>query len=297
MAGVKPSKSNFLFWLPMQEAGGGIRYDATGNGYNAIDPSWAGWGPPLRASGHVQQYSADFEESSLHNMYIPDASWQSGDSDKSFGGWFYLETFNGILMSKGGNDAEVCNYIIYNASSRIYFMCGDDGSEPSSDGKGYNSNYPMVDTSWSPSTGTWYYVICRHDASANTSYINIWNTAGSQIASDSTPLYATWSTNNSGYGIFFGSSGNQTYSTWPISVNSDPLDGRLEQWFMYNGFLSTDNMTWLVNGGIGRTWAEIAGAAGRKFQMGKLFWKNWEKIFRPEKSRILTLPERAVVPI
>jgi hypothetical protein len=70
-------------------------------------------------------------------------------------------------------------------------------------------------------------------------------------------------------GIFFGTAGNSTYHSWPVSVSSNKPDGRLEQWFMYNGMLTSAERTWLVNSGIGRTWSEFRNVAGAPLQFFK----------------------------
>jgi len=255
----RPNDANFLFWLPMQELSG-TRYDVSGNAHHALASGWGSWSTPGRAAGHVQGGAADFERSgSNHNLIIPDASWQSGDKDICAGGWVYFESRDWIIMAKGGNGSEVCNFVLFDNGNYIYFEVGDaDNGYAGADGKGYNNSYPAADTGWAPSTGTWYYIIWFHDASADTSYIWIYNTSGSLVASDSTGIYCTWQNNNSPYGISFGSGGNETYPSWPLSINSDKPDGRLEQWFMYEGALSSAERTWLVNGGAGRTWTDLS---------------------------------------
>jgi hypothetical protein len=238
----------------MQEASG-TRYDATGNGRHALDSTVGSLSAPGQNTGHVQQKAADFERGSGHGLEIPDASWQHGDRSWSMGGWFYLESAEWIFMCKGGA-YDYGNWVCWHGASNYgYFGVGTTGAEY------WNSSFRAYDTV-ALSTSTWYFYLARWSASANTGYIYIYNTSGTLVATDST-IQMDMGANDSPFGITFGSTGDASYPYLP--ADSGPVsgaDGRLEQWFLYDGLLSAAEITWLVNGGVGRTWRDFQDPRG-----------------------------------
>ncbi|NIR63988.1 MAG: hypothetical protein GWN76_08500 [candidate division Zixibacteria bacterium] len=260
MAMDKPDYTKFEFWLGMQETSG-TRYDATANGRDALGGFFSGWDAPNRqAAGHVSTNSCDFERSTVDGLYIPDGSWQSGDKDWCMGGWFRLETDECILMCQGGRGNTSCWCCYIDTDPHVCFGVGISGSS------GWNNSYRARATSTTLSTATWYFYLARSDASANTGYVYVYNTSGTLLDSDSTSLM-NFGSNDAG-AITFGHTNSSVYKyETPVYGNVQAMDARLEQWFLYDGWLTTNEVNWILNGGAGRTWADFFDSGGRPFFM------------------------------
>ena len=273
MAMTRPSKDNFEFWLPMQESSG-TRYDVTGHGCHALDSDLGGFEAPPSNTGHVQSAAADFERSNTQGLYIPDNAAHHGDRDWCMGGWFYQESDNWILMSKGG-DGLTSNWCCFIDSSQYAsFGIGVNGDT------GWNNDYRARDTTVL-SLATWYFYFAFWDMSAERGYIKIYDTSGSLVASDDTTLMDMGA--NNGPSIYFGTTADASKPLdCPVTGNVDFADGRLEQWWLYDGSLTADNISWLVNGGKGRIWDDFFDTAGMPIwysRMRKLddLQRKWQK--------------------
>jgi hypothetical protein len=282
----------------MQENGGN-RYDIARNntGIYAQGGLFSGYDAPVRGVGHVQAYAADFERSTVDGLYIADAAWQSGDKDWCVGMWVYLESRNWILMCQGGENMTSCWCLSVTSSNYAQFGVGVSGAST-----GWNDSFRAY-ASGSALGAAWYYIIARSDASANTCYVYVWNTSGTLLDSDSTGSMNFGS--NNGPAITFGHTGSSTYKLdAPVVGNHLAADGRIEQAFLYDGMLSTQDMTDLRNGGAGVTWGMLFGSPGTIMGGNRNFYKNYDKIFGQDnpgvfgrmKKRLLGLPDKVMQP-
>lgn len=191
------------------------------------------------AAGKVAGARQFNSASSRYFSLASNATIQAGDIDFTWAGWAYLDsktTFRLIISkykagSSSGFDAE---YIIYYDSSADRFLFGV--------GNGVATVATVLANNLgSPSTATWYYLVCWHDSVGNTVNIQV-----SDGAVNSAAAAAGGHTNTGQFDL--GARG----------LGGLPYDGRLDEWSYWKYIPDTTERTWLYNAGAGRTYAEIA---------------------------------------
>ncbi len=193
---------------------------------------------PAHVSGKVGN-AVDFELSSSQYQNIADnASLSFGDEDMSIGCWVNLESkaadagIIGKFEFATDNREYALSYI--NGSDRFQFTVDNNGTAPTTN--------ILANNLGAVSTGTWYFLVCVHDSAANE--IRISANAGTQdITAHSTGIFN--STSDFVIGAF-----NDT----PFAL----FDGLVDEPFVYRKALSTDEISWLYNGGDGRAYSELS---------------------------------------
>jgi hypothetical protein len=158
-----------------------------------------------------------------------------GDIDFSFAFWVNLSTTltQGIVSKWNGSNLEYDLRLQGGTGFRFYISSAD-----------AFVNLTNVDATdfGVPSTATWYFVVARHDATANT--IDIGVNGGTQTSA----AYAA--------------GGYNSTSTFALGVDADGyLDGLLDEVGIWKKKLSAPEIAWLYNAGAGRSYADIVAEA------------------------------------
>lgn len=197
-------------------------------------------------TGLVYSTARDFEEATDEYFTIADnTDLSTGDIDFTFEAWCKWESNNNyrLILGKSPNGEfgkpEYNLLIDQDVGQRFGFSINPNGVDPN---VGVTAN-----NFGNTSSGTWYQVICWHDATAN--QIGIAVNAGT---ADTTAHSAgVWDST----GAFQIGNGNTAVTrTW------DGLIGPVRFW---KRVLTSDERTELYNSGAGRTYAYIVGAGGR----------------------------------
>jgi hypothetical protein len=222
--------TSLISWWSFNEASG-TRNDSHGTNHLSDVNTVAS------ATGKVGN-AADFESGSSERLTIVDnASLSTGNIDFTLAGWVNMESktaFGSICMKGPGHHSNTEWLLDYISSSdRFRFLV--------SNGSAFSTTL-LSNNHGSPSTGTWYYIVAWHDATANTCNIQINNGTADSTA------YSNGSF-DSGSGVFFGTNGD----------GAGPYDGLMDEWAFWKRTLTTDEKTWLYNGGNGRSYSEVLG--------------------------------------
>ncbi len=100
-----------------------------------------------------------------------------------------------------------------------------------------------VGVSWTPSTATWYHVAVTKSGTTVKFYVN-----GTQQGTDQTGAFAT---------IF---DGTAPFSLGVWEQTGEWIDGKLDEWGVWNVQLSAADITALYNGGTGQSYPFPSGA-------------------------------------
>lgn len=169
---------------------------------------------------------------------VSNATVQTGNIDFTIAAWVYLDNnaTNQMLVGKDHVTAGQREYVLKYSQTDDNFQF---------------SVFTAVDTAVSvdentlgtPSVATWYYVVVWHDAAGDT--INI------QVNNNTTTSQATGGS-------------LQAASTAPLRLGArlytdfeDYLDGRMDETAIWKRVLTANEKTWLYNGGVGRSYAEL----------------------------------------
>jgi len=233
-------KTGVIYWS-FDEASGNAA-DSNSGGNVMVETS----GTIDRVAGKLGN-AADFESGDTEYFELADnAATSTGASSYTFGYWVFAESLPAFAcpIAKGwpgdGVQAEYINYV--NSSQMRWEIRG-----PASTGGSQNAT--------TLSTGTWYFIVCVHDAAADTltTYVN---------ASGNTPVSWANGSNDGNRAMWIGASPNQSLY-W---------DGLIDEAFFVKRALSGSEITWLYNSGNGRTFAEWSSAAPRAmalYRMGR----------------------------
>lgn len=177
---------------------------------------------------------------SEHLSRADNISLSTGDIDFTIAGWVYLDTKPGEMglfgkYTIGGNQRE---YLVSYESGgdRFRFYISNNGTATTT-----------IDANnlGSPSTGTWYYIVAWHDATANTINIQVNNGTVNSTAHTT--------------GAFDSS------SSFNIGAIGDPLlyhNGRVDEVGFWKKVLTSDERTQLYNGGSGLAYSSFTSAGG-----------------------------------
>jgi hypothetical protein len=216
----------------------GNAVDSHTNGYHLTETGGtiaSGAGPAGTANT-----ARDFEDADTAHFAIADnADLSMGDFDFSIAAWVRLERNdeNMFVLAKSDNNNTQEYEIIYSNAGNWQFRLSSGSSF---------ANFTGVASDAAFSIGQWYFIVARHDATANTIDIG--------IDGDTTPNSAAYSAGcwDGGAAFFLGQSGGDTAY----------FDGMLAQVRLWKKKLTTDEVTWLYNAGAGRTYADIVAEAG-----------------------------------
>ena len=185
----------------------------------------------LQAAGKIGN-AAQFQDSNSERLFVADnASLSMGDIDFSFAAWVYLDSKPAEQMyvfSKGLVSANAEYQLYWNdAADRFTFRVSDDTTS-----QGENA-----DNLGAPSTATWYFIMCWHDATANTINIKV---------NDGTVDSAAYSLGS-----------YDSIRPFTIGARSDGSshnrfwDGRIDSLSVWKRVLTAQEQTDLYNGGAG----------------------------------------------
>lgn len=236
MPAVNPGRSSLEAWWALEESSG-TRSDS--HGANHLSPS----GSPASGTGVVGS-ALDLESTTSDYLSrASTASLQFGDESFSVAAWVKLESKQAFHTLIGKYDASASpksewelNYRSTTDRFRFIVSANDAGSV-----QGVVSSNVFG----APSLATWYFVVGVHDAAGNTVQISV----------------------NAGTADSAAYSGGCHASTADITIglrnNTGVLnygDGLHDEVCVYRKALSADEITWLYNGGAGRSYAATAGA-------------------------------------
>lgn len=186
-----------------------------------------------QATGKINS-AAQFTSANSEYLSIADnAALSAGDVDFSFGAWVYLDSKTATMTVLGkwnGGSSDREYQIVYNnPTDRFIFRVRNTGNT--------SNNTASADNLGSPSTGTWYFIVVWHDATANEIGIQVNN--------------GTANTISTAQGVR--DSGNAFH----IGADSDPTqywNGRIDNVYFSKKVWSTEEKTILYNDGIGKEW-------------------------------------------
>lgn len=189
--------------------------------------------------------AAQFTATNGEYLSIADnAALSMGDIDFTIAAWVYLDTKdNRVIAAKYRTSTNQREYLLYYAASdgatqRFVFLVSPNGTATTA---------VIANNFGEPSTGTWYFVVAWHNATANTINIQV-NNGTANSAAHST-------------GVFNGTDDfrlGALYTTSPIYF----WNGRIDQVLVAKEAYSDAVRTWLYNSGNGRSYAEIAAYTG-----------------------------------
>ena len=182
----------------------------------------------------------DFEESSSEYFSIADnTDLSTGDIDFTFAFWLQLE-------SKATSKCPIVKADAVNAEYYLQYHSGSDRLQFLVYGAtGFGSGGSAVaNTLGSPSTSTWYFVVCWHDSVNNQVGIAV-NGGTADTASHSA-------------GVLDGTS---AFHIGSYPGFSQHWDGLIDEVGFWKRVLTADERTELYNSGSGRDYAYIAGGA------------------------------------
>lgn len=190
-----------------------------------------------------QGNAADFEQPNVEWLNVADNTALSmGDIDFTVAFWLNGESFNdgsgnfygifGKSVSGGGAKEYHCFYSP--SLNRFRFAVCPDGNDA-------NTVFATADTLGAPSTGTWYFVICQYDATNNLAGISVNN--------------GTLDTASESGGAFNGSA---DFLIGRALSADTTFDGMIDEFGVWKRLLTSDEKTYLYNGGNGRTYSDLA---------------------------------------
>ena len=189
------------------------------------------------ASGKIDG-ARDFEASSVERASIADnADMSVGDIDFTWAIWVNLEskTTHRCVFEKGvdqlpGGGVDMEYRLHYDVTAdRFIFTVANNSA-----GASVNAN-----NLGSPSTATWYFIVCEHDSVANELRIKV---------NDGTADTASWSGGSWDSGGFF-FFGMQYYTA--VEANWIPFDGLMDEALFWKRILTSGEHTELWNNGDG----------------------------------------------
>ena len=196
------------------------------------------WSPTdteaLLAAGRNK--AATFNGSTQYLSRASEAALQAGDIDFSWAGWVLLDRTdtNYFIVAKDSAIAGEREYLLAYSGSFTFSVFASVDIEAK-----------VTATTFGVATAyTWYFVMCRYNAAANTVTISV-NDGAVDTASFVGPLQAA---SSAGLGI----ANRGTSGTFLLS-------GRVASLGYWKRLLTAAEITWLYNQGYGRVYADLAG--------------------------------------
>ena len=254
MAQVKPNPNNFVWWWPLQEASGS-RYDKIGT-YEMTDNNTV-----TQAAGHVETYAAQFVRANDEFLSIADAAWNTfGNESICMWAWNRPASFDNpnTVFSKynDSNDREYAGY--YQSNDRPTVGIARGGHVWETEVQSAAGVHPV---------DTWYLLYYEYDAVADLLKVQSYDTAGALVAGNT-------GANATGFGTSVDAVTLQIGANEPGGAGSaNYFGGRIEQFACYQGLLTADELLWVINGGAGRSYADLIGGQQPTWWL----FNNWEK--------------------
>lgn len=237
-AGGQPLLNGLVSWFPMEEADGEHKIDVHGPNTTNISQSIANLTRVLGKQGS----GTDFPNgSSVHCQ--PPTGVPSGDNSWAVALWVKLDTlttdtFDHLVSitdnNVSSNAADGWHIGYRNGAEDAFDVTVRVGSTR------YNANASTFGT---PSTGVWYFLYAYYDADANQCGISINNGTIDTATVTGTPNTKTASFNIGRWGYTGG---------FPFY-----LDGKMDEIGIWNRTLTADELTYLYNGGGGRSYYDL----------------------------------------
>ena len=223
--------STFVAYWKLDEATG-IRKDSYG---------WYDFVPlrngPTSAAGKSGAAASFASASSQHLLQIPNTNLLTS-GDHSFAGWVYVTSLTGdaqyFVQTRGATAYENIRY--QQSSARFEYTYTDTAG---------NIQTAVANTFGAPSTGTWYFIVCKYLASSKVGSISVNNGA----FDSGSALPNALSTDN----VLMGLGANLNTSTFNPDAT---LNGRMDEWGLWHKTLSSQEITDLYASGNGQTLTE-----------------------------------------
>lgn len=224
--------ANLVSFWELEEASGN-RSDAHGSNDLTANNT------PGNAGGVVGNAVSLASASSQYLEIANNATVQTGNVDFILVFWVYLasKTGNPVIASRYGASTTVQEYLLRFSTTPDrfeFFLRGADATQKSVQATNFGS----------PSINTWYMVAAWYDATADTVNISVNAGTANQTASANPPAAVDT----------------------PLCVgrraSGDYFNGRIDQGLFAKEIYSGDILTWLYNGGNGRSYAEVAAYTG-----------------------------------
>lgn len=206
----------------------------------------------------------------------------------------YLSASNSTLLRPADNSFMFQGFIRLNtkttsqrifgkwaASNREYLFWYDhinDRFAWSVSDTGSNEVVVRANTFGSPSTATWYHFVVGHDATTNELVIVVNDNQDTQTHAN---------------GLYSGT------ALFKLSDDTDPFDGNIDELAFFDGMLTTDELFWLYNSGVGRSYLELSTPITSSNTPLPTFGNDWflDGFFNlTSKSTTQTLVQRGISP-
>lgn len=227
----QPDYTKFLRWFPMQEESGNIVDEIIAA--EGVDTNTVGY-----STGHIGSNARQFTRADGDYFAIPNP----GDltvyqTDMTIGFWLRPEGY----WTSGAYQYYIINGNTGAASWDWFFRLGYDGTYR------FRANINGVMNVYQDSLmsgNNWYFVLISFDYGTGGTW-QVWNTSGTKIKEASSSDSSAGS--NTGNGWYIGRD----------TANATGTECSMEQLFFYDGILTDDEKSWLVNGGDGREWTDF----------------------------------------
>jgi hypothetical protein len=246
---------NLIAFWEFEEASNATRNDSHGTNHLTNNNSVAATSGRVGLCAEFYNADADFLNRASN------ATLQAGDIDFTFAQWVVLRSKANTYSIVGKDDAGAGQReygIGYNLGIDRYQFYAAKPTDDTVTVEANNYGAPAVET--------WHFVVCWHDATANTLNIQVNNGTANSSATGGSLQAAS----NAAFHIGSRATpGGQAY-----------FDGFIDQVGYWKRTLTSDERTWLYNSGSGRSYAEVlagmGGGPGTKYS-----WWAWETFGRP----------------
>lgn len=237
MTMVNPGTTNLVSWWPLEESSG-TRNDSHGTNH-LTDNNTVLYGTGIKGN------AGDWEKDNNESLSKTDSASLSLTGSLTIGCWIKIESMPAVrcgLMHKFTGVSTTSGYGIYletiSGSTYLHFHVGGGGM------------FQNVQHSTALSTGVWYFVYGQWDDANRRLHVGV--DAGARQSSGSS--VSTLADNASAIVLGGTMTGGSYY------------DGMMDEPFLFNTFLGTDNIEWLYNGGSGRTYTDFTATPIPVFQ-------------------------------
>lgn len=255
MTMIMPDPKNFICWCPLDEASGNVLDQVKLRAFTTANLG--------QGAGHASPHGRDWEQGTPSKCYIADAAWNTfGNESIVMGAWLKGETFNTTWDS--GSYVYDLTAIIAKAISlndHEYFLGFDDVYRPTfrmSNGTSHVWDTNAQGTSGQLSDGTAGLIIGGYNADDNQAFVKLYSTAGALLTSGVAADSVGFGTSGDSVPLWIG--GQQ--ETAAAGDGTHYWDGIIDETFIYKGIFSADNLEWIVNGGVGRTYSDLIAVGG-----------------------------------
>lgn len=196
------------------------------------------------ATGKINTAASFANASNEYLSHTDNTDLSLGDIDWTIAGWVNLATKSAIrrIFCKGNVSGQFAYNIDYfSTSDRFRFENSGDG------GFGASFSSVLANNLGSPSTSTWYYIVCWHDSVGNTINIQVNNGTANSTAHSS----GTFDDSQT-----FGIGGNDAM------LIGERFDGQIDEVGFWKRVLTADERTSLYNGGSGLAYPFSSGVGG-----------------------------------